>query len=103
MIRIPKNFHGDKFKEKFKLSNDDFYAIGKRDDEGRKIYYLVIKSMPELTEKDIEDCVALPDDDYREITLDDFLDAFIEYDSGKKEKMEKLFKKHGNKKDKKER
>lgn len=103
MIRIPSNFHGEKFREKFKLSNDDFYAVGKKDENGKKIYYLIVKSMPELTEDDLRDCVAMPDDDYEEITINDFLDAFIEYDDGKKEKMKTLFKRYDKKKEKKER
>lgn len=50
MIRnLPKDFDGSVIKERFELSNDDFYASGDK---------LYINSEKKITQKDIDSCIV---------------------------------------------
>lgn len=51
MAKIPNNFDGVKLREKYNLTEHDFYAVG---DE------LICPSLPDLTDADLLDCIASP-------------------------------------------
>jgi len=90
MVKIPPYFDGKKFMAKYQLTNDDFV-----DRKG----FLDVPLLPDLTEKDLEDCVTPPEEVKKEITLDHFLEAFVEYQKGDPQKMEELLQKYEQSKD----
>ena len=88
--KLPKNFDGEKFAKKFGLKNDAtvFFAKGGE---------LFVPSMLNLTEGDLADCIATPED--IPISFDEFLDAFFSSEGGDKEKMKKLTEKYKKQKE----